>query len=143
MNLLNTINNLDKVLGNKNIIVPISKNQIINKKENYNNKLIKKPVNKLNYLSYAEVVNGRCAIIGRFVTPIIYEINNKNLMHQITDDSIDFSIKFIGTIGLISIISKMYFEKYDINNIPETLEDIIGKFFMLNWLYVILMNIIK
>lgn len=143
MNLLNTINNLEKVLGNKNIIVHKSKNQIINKKENYNNKLIKKTFNKLDYLTYAEVVNGRCAMAGRFVAPIIYEINNKNLIHQITDDPIDFSIKYIGLIGIISNISKINIENYNKEYILEYLEDTFGKFFMMNWLYIVLLNIFK
>ena len=98
-------------------------------------------INKLDYLSYAEVVNGRCAIVGRFVTPIIYEINNKNLITQITNDPIDFSIKYIGIIGIISIISKINIENYNKEYILEYLEDTFGKFFMMNWLYIILLNI--
>jgi len=153
MNLLKTINNLDKVLGHKSSqinnndkvlghkssqIKPLKLNKVLGHKSSQI-----KPNDKLDYLSYADIVNGRCAIVGRFAAPIIYELTGQNLITQITVDPVDFSIKFIGTVGLISIISMLTFSQYDDKNIPEVIEDGIGKFFMINWLYIILFNIVK
>lgn len=143
MNLLNTIKNLDLVLGVDNIktnekIVKVKPNisKIVKKSSNYTIKKTDKP---FNYIQYAEIVNGRCAIAGQIEAYTKYKLSGLYLLDQITTDPTNFSIQFIGTVALISFISRMTIDKYDIKNLPENLEDVASKFVMMNWMFILFM----
>jgi hypothetical protein len=165
-NTLQTLKNLDNVLGkstnmlNQNttvLSVPVShKNaqptQLAQSAQNTNNfnydmfldnynKTKNNNNEKLDYLQFSEVVNGRCATVGLIAGKIIYDQTGHDMYTQIFIDPESNMFIALGLWFLMSSVSLATFQKYNHNNTLEFFERSFGQYNMLVWLVNLMMLI--
>jgi len=115
-NLVQTIKNLDAVLGVKPVVATTERKVVKPKPA----KAVEKP--KIDYFKFAEVVNGRCAMFGTIIG------------HQYThDDPVHNIMVMLGITMVMSSITMYTFDKRDESAVPENLEQVTGNFNMLSW----------
>ena len=145
----NTIKNLDKVLGiSTPEPIPVQQNQLPIQVEKTQLPKPIQPVQKtqlnnanFKFARYVEIINGRCAMAGRIVSPIIIDttvkgniVDNNKLFEFLTNDTIIAIGSFYILTGIIGILTTLTFEKLDPD---ETIELNLGRFFMIDWLYIL------
>ena len=139
-NLIQTIKNLDSVLG-VTPLPPFHQQPIVVRQATVAKqpaKAVKLPkkqeIPKLDYFKFAEVVNGRCATLGLLLGRINYIQTGHDMYTQVTTYPLENFMLMLGNAMIISTISLYTFEKRDDKNIAEEFEQITGNFFMINWL---------
>lgn len=129
-NLNKTIKNLDLVLG----IKPLTYQEIprIPKQPP---KAKQQPISKIEYLKFAELVNGRCATLGIVMAKINYSLTEHVVYTQLTTDPVQNLMLLLAIAMVMSAVTLITFKKRnEQQEYLEEFEQIVLYFGMISWL---------
>jgi hypothetical protein len=135
-NLKRTIINLDKVLNIQEVkpVKPVYVEPV---------KLVKVKQDKLVKLSFAnyiETVNGRSAMAGRIIAPVTMYFMEHNLNFEVMNNFMELFTRVSILCLIITLVSTTTMKKLDPDSFEYTFELFVGRLFMFDWLYVLILN---
>lgn len=129
-NLNKTIKNLDLVLG----IKPLTYQETPRIPKQPPKAKQQQPISKIEYLKFAELVNGRCATLGIVMAKINYSLTEHVVYTQLTTDPVQNLMLLFAIAMVMSAVTLITFKKRNEQEELEEFEQIVLYFGMISWL---------
>lgn len=131
---METLRNLDRVLGIRQQTVKIRRSQVFKKAAPT---LPTLPKTNINFPDFVEKVNGRCAATGLIAGKAMYEFTGQDLNEQLFLNP-DLSLLLItGDIALVTALTLALYKPMNYEDLWEFGEIVMYRYAMVRWAWII------